>query len=877
MLEPIILNLETNEFFDTYSGGEFWQENAKIKLIQMLISNCKDAQSYKKTRLGNNEKISTAHNAICISGSRGAGKTVFLRNAEAIWKDAEIQKIENINVSDLYFVETIDPTLLNIQDNFSNVIIAQLYNAVENKLSSPSVRTTKKNDFYTSLKELAESLGKKNDFSDNTGIDRILKYRSGIQIETFFHKYVENCLELLGCQAIVVPIDDVDMALNRAVEVLDEVRRLLSCPYIIPIVSGDHELYSHMVSVHFEKNATDKNNTSEETTKFGYKIGKSIAESYLTKVFPNHLRLPLLAIDRLLPHLRIKENGINENISFATYEKKITNVFFYLCNGEERSTEYPKPSSAREVTQLIKTLTPSKLQTSQSYDLWNTFKSWAEQKHHGATYTNAESISQLSDYNNPEDRAFRFDQLLAFNPILQAKESVAWANKCFLSEQITSIEDLITKGKNKEELLKANDNTNILRSVFTEDMKILRSMPVLEFYSSAMALKVDTVNTDNADLLLAIYTHRDYYGKQGNKTYNIFFSRAFEILSVSLLSTFENIKIVDWKVQLDEIIARVPFYSIHGINPTKYLEQEGERSLSDESAVLEHIEVTYKTSTLASQIKEWEITSNKKLGELKGFSILPLLHSVFNKVFTQLHILRTEITITKKHYSEHLTDTARRFEYIVINSFASFIQKNHVIQANTAIGAKVETLRDHNAFMGADRTLSRNIKGMVDDLLVNDESKTKSDVVTSGRNINSILLEVIWAHPIFVNLNQSQQSINEPKFQYTSNDPSTKSKPSLISKPSPKSNSSVKLNSLMSFKKVLVDKKIGMGIKAMTSWGFNNKKEASEIYSEAKKELEKDGENLELTPEHKKMFDVLGKVVNTSDFTDWVSDVSDDL
>ncbi|CAQ81915.1 hypothetical protein VSAL_p840_56 (plasmid) [Aliivibrio salmonicida LFI1238] len=868
MLKAIHLDLDKSEFFDSYNDDEFWQRNAKNTLIDMLISTCKDAQDYRQSRLNNKNKISAAHNAICISGSRGAGKTVFLRNAKKIWEEAKLDNIEKINISNLYFAETIDPTLLNGHDNFANVIIAQLYNAVENKLSSPHIDVMKKNNFYTSLKKLAESLGKKSDFADHTGIDRILKYRSGIQVEAFFHKYVENCVELLGCQAIVVPIDDVDMALNRAVEVLDEVRRLLSCPYIIPIVSGDHELYSHMVRVHFEKNATDNKSISEETTRSGHKIGKLLADSYLTKVFPNHLRLPLLAIDRLLPHLLIKEKGIsNKGISFVKYEKMLTHVFFYLCNGEERSTEYPKPESAREVTQLIKALTPLKLQEFQKHDLWNTFKSWAEQKHHGATYTNAVSISQLSDYNS-EETIFRFDQLLAFNPISQVKESIPWAIKPFLSEQEIAIRDLYGKSVKKKDLSE-NDNVNIINSVFTHDMKILRSMPPLELYSSDMTLTIDTVKKDETNLLLAVYTHRDFYGKQGNRSYNIFFSRAFEILSVSLLSVSTNIQVANWEAQLDEIIARVPFYSIHAINPTKYLEQEGEDLTLAESVVSENINETYKTSPLALKIKDWEVASKEKLSGLNNLSILPLIHSVFNKVFTQLHILRTEISTTKKYPEEYLSDTARRFEYIVINAFASLLKDDYVIQANVAIGAQLKTLRDHKEFMRVDRTLYRNIKGMIDETVNLDTPiliEKKSSTAKPKEDIGSILLEIIWAHPIFVNLNNSKILMDEPKFQFTfySAPPIT---PSIVV-------TSVSLNSLKEFKHILRKENINMSTKDITTWGFNNRIKALEIYNSAQKELKDTGSELKKGSEQKRMFDALKKVVGTPDLRELLRDNS---
>lgn len=877
MLNPIILNLETSDFFDTYNDSEFWQVNAKTKLIEMLTSTCEDAFNYKKSREINNKKISASHNAICISGSRGAGKTVFLRNAEAIWREAKITNLAHVNICDLYFLDTIDPTLLNGHDNFSNVIIAQLYNAVENKLLSPSVDADIKNTFYTSLKRLAESLGKKNDFADHAGIDRILKYRSGIQVETFFHEYVEECIKILNCKAIVILIDDVDMALNRAVEVLDEVRRLLSCPYIIPIVSGDHKLYSHMVSVHFEKCATDKQNTSEETTKSGHKIGQLLAASYLTKVFPNHLRLPLLPIERLLPHLLIKEkNTKNEDVSFAKYEKMLRHVFFYLCNGEERSTEYSKPNSAREVTQLIKSLTPSKLQQFETLDLWNMFKTWAEQKHHGATYTNAVSISQLSDYNSDETM-FRFDQLLAFNPILQAKENISWADKYFLSEQEIVINDLLVNASRdlsgkvtRKNMSKIDDNMNIIKSVFTRDMKILRSMPALEMYSSAMTLTRETVNKDENNLLLAIYTHRDYYGTQGNKRYSIFFSRAFEILSTSILSISNNIKIEDWDTQLKQIIERVPFYSVHAMNPTKYLEQEGddeELTSTNNTLITSESNQTYNDSTLVMQIKEWEIAHKDKLLELENLSLIPLLHSVFNKTFTQLHILRTEISKPRKHLKEYLTDTARRFEYIVINAFASLLREDYVIKANVAIGAHVKTLRDHKAFMSVDRTLSRNIKGMID-VNIFDENSNLKDGTATTKSISSILLEVIWAHPIFFNLNNSKTLMTEPKFPLSGGPISLATIEPTETKMHSKKAPLVKLLSLAEFKETLTKASFRTGRKDILEWRLNNKSEAKKIYDRVEIELTSTGVELREGTEQKRMFDALVSTFKGSDSSD---------
>lgn len=58
-------------------------------------------------------------------------------------------------------------------------------------------------------------------------------------MERLFHEFVVSCIDILSVDAIAIIIDDVDMALGRAYEVLEVVRKLLLCPLIIPIVSGD--------------------------------------------------------------------------------------------------------------------------------------------------------------------------------------------------------------------------------------------------------------------------------------------------------------------------------------------------------------------------------------------------------------------------------------------------------------------------------------------------------------------------------------------------------------------------------------------------------------------------------------------------------------
>ena len=772
MANDIILNLTTNEYLDSFTNEELWQQAAQKKLVEMLKKTSDEAKAYERNRFDNKCKntIYAAHNAICISGERGAGKTVFLRNVENFWK----KSLDNKEIDDIFFLEIIDPTLLCNHDEFANVIVAQLYNAVEKRLQSSCTDQCQRNDFYSSLQELANALGKTKEFNDYTGIDKILKYSSGVQIQHRFHDFVEKCIEILHCKAIAIPIDDVDMALDKAFEVLDDVRRLLSCPYIITIISGSLHLYSHMMHVHFQKLAAPIGFIDNDTLKHGRETAQSLAEAYLTKVFPNHQRLPLLPIDDLLPKLKIIEKAPDNSKTFFEYEKVLQGYFYYLCNGEAGSTKWPKPQNAREVTQLIRSLPPSIFEQKSDEYLWSTFQSWAEQKQDGVAYSNAVSYQQVIDHNM--NHLFRIEQLLAFSPKQQVDIKFSGSKKNFFKEQLEAIKELSGKGE---------ENKKILNSVFNEDSLVMRSMPPLEFLVGNLFLNRNAIETDEDNILKRIYTHCDYYGKSSQQFHNIYFSRAFEILILSILDVTSKEKKINWDDQLRFILNRPPFYSIHAMNPTKFVDDEdmsdGEdfrtndeeskdsnesNESNDSKDSNESNERNDSISKFAKEIVVWCEKNKERLTELQNKNLIPLLHAVFNKVFTQLYIIRKKSF--KLNEDEHLSDIAKRFEYLVINAFASFMKEDGIIShANPALTADVSTIRYEDNFKKRDRVLTKNISGLVDfdeikekkdkdkdkdkdnEEVNNDDHKKEEDNNNDDIKITSKLLSAIWKHPLF--------------------------------------------------------------------------------------------------------------------------------
>lgn len=378
MATSYLLDLTKEEYRDDFvlldepkhhSHKEFWQYEARDKLVDKLKSFVKDANAYRAERKNNKHKTWLSHNSILINGARGTGKTVFLRNCEAMWQAHCQQSQSSSDVAgSIHFLPAIDPTMLVDHDNFANVIIAQIYTEVEKVLNNTNCCISdghtgeeSKQQFYKALQKLADSLGKKEEFEGCNGIDKILQYKSGISIESRFHDYVEAALNLLESSAIALPIDDVDMALDRAYEVVDEVRRLLGCPYIIPIVSGDYSLYEQMVNVHFDEKAyRDKTHDTDLKGK-GIEIAKNLTNAYLTKVFPNHMRITLLPVHYIYPTLRFKtedKKNIESWVKYSYYENNLLEQFYPLCKSEEVLKGWPVPKNAREFTLLARTIHP---------------------------------------------------------------------------------------------------------------------------------------------------------------------------------------------------------------------------------------------------------------------------------------------------------------------------------------------------------------------------------------------------------------------------------------------------------------------------------------------------------------------------------------
>jgi hypothetical protein len=184
------------------------------------------------------------HNAILIEGSRGSGKTTFLLKS--------LEKLRTDNELKLSVLRLIDPTLIETKENIVVVILS----AIDAALAHAHGDTRALNE---AKEALAEGLGLLDGIGSNSVYGSewedakwvmsqgLRKAKKGRDFEKKLGIYIERALELLNKHAFVLTFDDVDTNFSHGYVILETVRKYLSHPGLVIILSGDLELYGRLL------------------------------------------------------------------------------------------------------------------------------------------------------------------------------------------------------------------------------------------------------------------------------------------------------------------------------------------------------------------------------------------------------------------------------------------------------------------------------------------------------------------------------------------------------------------------------------------------------------------------------------------------------
>ena len=241
------------------------------------------------------------HQSIFINGRRGAGKTYFIVNLEnGLTLVGRNNLLEEINI-----LSPIDISVFEEEDRILPAIIAHI---IDETKGSDTDR-----DYHTidsEIERLAISLDTEVSDQGKYGIDTIMANIRRNRLEQNFHSFAREIYQICNNRIILLPIDDIDISPRMAYALAQLLRRYISSPYIIPIVSGDMDSFGHTIRAaiaqseqymlaHRDCKYPDDENSSAQRPKSenpAYQIKLLLEEACLSvidKVFPANQRIQL--------------------------------------------------------------------------------------------------------------------------------------------------------------------------------------------------------------------------------------------------------------------------------------------------------------------------------------------------------------------------------------------------------------------------------------------------------------------------------------------------------------------------------------------------------------------------------------------------------
>lgn len=300
------------------SGNKILQVEAFEQLDKIVRAQIKGLDTYKDECASENGSALTyprLHNAILIEGGRGSGKTTFLLNAldELRQPSPSYDWFEGLS-DKLQVLDIIDPTLIETKEHIIIVIIALIDAALDDAKNKPKADRNRVDDARRRMAEglgLLDGIGKANPYGDEWEdaewiMSRGLrKARSGRSFERSFNNYLAEALQVLCKKAFDLAFDDVDTNFQHGKALLETVRKYLTSPKLVLLISGDLELYGRLIRRNVYDNfgkavmEFDPEIIGEEKTNISTAV-QELEEQYLLKILPTQNRIKMTSLSGIM-------------------------------------------------------------------------------------------------------------------------------------------------------------------------------------------------------------------------------------------------------------------------------------------------------------------------------------------------------------------------------------------------------------------------------------------------------------------------------------------------------------------------------------------------------------------------------------------------
>lgn len=310
------------------------------------IENVVDAH-IQKIRNSSEKTLKTDSNlTIFIDGTRGAGKSTFLKNSAKALIESKQYSLTKL----IY----IDPSKIELHEHIFLTLIAQLNRKINESKKSTNTHSLEEMDgqyeaWRKQFKKLAGGLkllnSGKNPYDlidEDVFLDwGVHRADDAMQLPHTFVDLIKQSCMFLNIDAFIILIDDADTHFKKGEQVLEMVRRYLDTPQIIVMMAGDLKLYSDVVRGLYLGNMSenlykyDQARANERSILLNH-----MEDQYLKKLFPIQNRILLQSLKQLVKEANYQiqipnkkpekiDDVINKLIKIALHTKAASDIQAY--------------------------------------------------------------------------------------------------------------------------------------------------------------------------------------------------------------------------------------------------------------------------------------------------------------------------------------------------------------------------------------------------------------------------------------------------------------------------------------------------------------------------------------------------------------------
>lgn len=318
------------------SGDFFYDVHCKaFKEVSKIVNKNKSLDNEQNSK----SIIEASNNIICFCGERGQGKSSAMLSFSNMLKNIDKENIEThfseyikeIKNKKFYILSRIDPTELENQHSILSVIISRMFFVFKEYLNNnTNMNLIEKNEILDLFQKCYKNIGiiknedNKKDYCYNDDIELLSNLSDSANIKNDFYKLVNGFLKHIAKKEwLVLQIDDTDLNVNKAYEIVEDIRKYFMMPKVIVLMATKLDQLTEAI----EQNYIKSFNYLLEADRIPLREFHNMATKYIGKLIPGSRCI-------ILPDVALHDIGNsyqNFTLEYKGYRTKTDEPTIDLC------------------------------------------------------------------------------------------------------------------------------------------------------------------------------------------------------------------------------------------------------------------------------------------------------------------------------------------------------------------------------------------------------------------------------------------------------------------------------------------------------------------------------------------------------------------